>query len=253
MNGLVGGDQYWARGTLMTRLDAETAQELLELGPCQEYRPGAVLIRAGAPGTHVYLLRSVRRNRHACVKVTATSETGTEALLGIRASGEIVGEIGVLGHATRTATVTACSPLVAHAIPGDFFIDFLARRPQAGAAVSRMIADRLEWANRRRVDYAGHDVTIHIARVIAEILDLYGYRTTDGYELGVSLSQPELGNLVGASKEAVAKAVKRLRDAALIETRYRRVIVHNISDLRSFARLGNPVERRLCKSQQNRA
>lgn len=100
-----------------------------------------------------------------------------------------------------------------------------------------MIADRLEWANRRRLDYAGHDVTIHIARVIADIVDLYGYRSTHGSELGVSLSQPELGSLVGASKEAAAKAVRRLREMGLIETRYRRIIVRDVARLRSVAQL----------------
>ena len=82
---------------------------------------------------------------------------------------------------------------------------FLKRRPEAWRAVSLMIADRLEWANRRRIDYAGHNVMINIARVIAEIVDLYGYSSPSGSELGVSLSQPELGSLVGASKEAPPK------------------------------------------------
>jgi CRP-like cAMP-binding protein len=221
----------------MSRLDQETAGELLHLAAGQFYLPGTVLIREGAPGTHVYLLQSAPRGASACVKVTATSENGVEALLGIRASGDIVGELAVLGHRSRTATVTVCSPLIGHAIPADAFMAFLTRRPEAWKAVSLMIADRLEWANRRRVDYTGHDVTIHIARVIADILNLYGYRSPEGGELGVSLSQPELGSLVGASKEAAAKAVKRLRDEGLIETHYRRIIVRDVPGLLAAARL----------------
>ena len=114
---------------------------------------------------------------------------------------------------------------------------FLGRRPEAWKAVSRMIADRLEWADRRRIDYAGHDVTVHIARVIADIFDLYGYSSPAGNELGVSLSQPELGSLAGASKEAAAKAMRRLREMGLIETRYRRIIVRDVGRLRSAAEL----------------
>jgi CRP/FNR family transcriptional regulator, cyclic AMP receptor protein len=231
-------DPRWPRGTLMSRLDPEIADELLQLAVGQEYRPGAVLIRAGAPGTHAYLLRPTRRARSACVKVTATSESGIETMLGIRAAGDIVGELAVLGLETRSATVTTCSALTAHAIPADTFRAFLARRPQAWNAVTLMIAERLEWANRRRVDHAGHGATVQAARVIADVLALYGYRTADGdEELGVPLSQPELGSLIGASKEAVAKAIRQLREMGLVETSYRRIIVLDSDGLRSFAKL----------------
>ena len=54
----------------------------------------------------------------ACVKVTACLENGQEALLGIGVSGDVVGEQAVLGQRVRSATVVACSPLVAHPIPG---------------------------------------------------------------------------------------------------------------------------------------
>jgi CRP/FNR family cyclic AMP-dependent transcriptional regulator len=234
-------DPRWPRGTLMSRLDPDTVDELLALAAGQEYRLGTVLIREGDAGTHVYLLRPAGRTQSACVKVTATSESGIETMLGIRAAGDVVGELAVLGLDARTATVTTCSALTAHAIPAETFMAFLARRPRVWSVLTLMIVERLEWANRRRIDYGGHDATVQTARVIADVLDLYGYRAEGGSEeLGVSLSQPELGSLIGASKETAAKAVKQLRAMGLIETRYRRIIVLDPAALRSFARLTTP-------------
>jgi CRP-like cAMP-binding protein len=225
----------------MSRLDPGTVDELLGLAAGQEYRLGTVLIREGGPGTHVYLLRPAGRSRSACVKVTATSVTGVETMLGIRAAGDIVGELAVLGLDARSATVTTCSALTAHAIPADTFTAFLARRPQVWGVVTMMIIERLEWANRRRVDYGGHDATVQTARIIADVMDLYGYPAEGGgCELGVSLSQPELGTLIGASKETAAKAVRQLREMGLIMTRYRRIIVLDTAGLRLFARLAAP-------------
>lgn len=231
------GRQPWQRGTLMTRLDQQTADELLHLAAGQFHPLGTVLVRQGAVGTHVYLLESAPRGTSACVKITATSENGVETLLGIRASGDIVGELAVLGHRPRAATVTTCSPVIGHAIPAEVFRAFLARRPDAWNAVSLMIIDRLQWANRRRIDYAGYDVTVHIARVIADIIDLYGSFSLTGSELGVSLSQQEIGSLVGASKQATAKAMAWLREREIIETRYRKVIVRDIGRLRSAGQM----------------
>ena len=120
-------------------------------------------------------------------------------------------------------------------------MSFLARRPQAWHAVSLMIADRLDWANHRRIDLAGYDVTVQIARVIVHILELYGFCSSNTGELGVRLSQPELGSLVGASKEAAAKAVRRLRETGFIKTGYRTISVRDVSGLRAAA--GLPPER----------
>jgi len=227
----------WPAGTLMSRLDPPAADELLQLAAGNFYEPGAVLIRQGGRGTHVYLLEPAPRGSSACVKITATSENGIETLFGIRAAGDIVGEIAVLGRRPRSATVTTCSPLIGHPIPGDVFMSFLARRPHAWHAVSLMIADRLDWANHRRLDLAGYDVTVQIARVIVHILDLYGRCSSNTGDLGVRLSQPELGSLVGASKEAAAKAVRRLREKKLIETGYRTIIVRDVAGLRGAAGL----------------
>ena len=183
-NGPRSARRRWPAGTLMSRLDPQAADELLHLAAGNVYEPGVVLIRQGAVGTHVYLLEPAPRGTSACVKVTATSENGIEILFGIRAAGDIVGEIGVLGRGRRTATVTACSPLIGHPIPGDIFTSFLARRPHAWHAVSLMIADRLDWANHRRLDLAGYDITVQIARVIVDILDLYGQCSSNTGQLG---------------------------------------------------------------------
>ena len=53
----------------------------------------------------------------------------------------------------------------------------------------------------------------------------------------MSLSQPELGSLAGASKEAAAKAVKRLPEMGFIETGYRTIIVRDVAGLRAAAGL----------------
>jgi CRP/FNR family transcriptional regulator, cyclic AMP receptor protein len=232
--------QRWLDGTLMSRLDTQTADELLHLAAGNVYEPGAVLIRHGAVGTHVYLLEPAPRGASACVKVTAASENGIETLFGIRAAGDVVGEIAVLGRGHRTATVTVCSPLIGHPIPGDVFMAFLARRPQAWHAVSLMIADRLNWANHRRLDLASYNVTKQITRVIVDLVDLYGRCAANTAELGVNLSQQELGSLVGASKEAVAKATRELRELGLIETGYRTITVRDVAGLWAAAGLPAP-------------
>jgi len=234
---LAYGRRRWPERTVMARLPERAGDELLALAPGVRYREGRVLVRQGARGTHVYLLEPAESGCCAYTKVTACLENGREALLGISVSGDLVGEQAVLGQRRRSATVVACSPLIAHPIPGDQFIAFLRRWPEAWQAVALMITERLDWSDRRRLSFAGHDVRVHLARVIVELVERHGYPVTGGYELGVSLSQPELGRLIGAGQDATANAVSQLRRAGLVQTRYRGLVVRDLAGLRSAAGL----------------
>jgi len=68
-------------------------------------------------------------------------------------------------------------------------------------------------------------------------VERHGYPVTGGYALGVSLSQPELGRLIGAGQDATANAVSQFRRAGLVQTRYRGLVVRDMAGLRSAAGL----------------
>ncbi|MEU6711364.1 Crp/Fnr family transcriptional regulator [Nonomuraea sp. NPDC046802] len=221
----------------MAALDPSARSALLELGEPRRLEKDEALIREGdRQSDRVYLLRSTRPGNCACAKVTANVGNGVEALLGIRVTGDLVGEMGVIRRAARSATVTMCSPALAFGIEGTAFLALLEKYPRAAATVAGMIADRLQWANQRRLDFAGFDVPVRLGRVIDALADRHGVDVTDGVDLGVSLSQQELGRLVGAREAAVGKAIRMFRERGVLRTRYRRMIIADREALRALIR-----------------
>lgn len=231
------GFEDWPPGTLMANLSESTAAALLALAPATEVASGEVLMRQGDRTTSVCLLRQTRGPELAYVKITAVVENGAESLLGIRGHGEIVGEMSAFLDGQRTATVTACTPMLVHSIRQETFQRFLRERPDASLALSRMFAERLGSANRRRLDFAGYDIPIRLARVVVELVSRFGQPRTDGYHLAIRLTQPEFGRLIGASEDSVGQAMNRLRDARLITTGYASLTVRDLPGLRKFADL----------------
>lgn len=221
----------------MARLAEPTGRELLNLAPALLHPPGEVLLTQGDASDHVCVLGAADPGRSSCVKVTATLENGSESLLGIRVSGDIVGELAGLLTGRRTATVTTCGPVVVHRIGRDVFKAFLMRRPDAWEAMGRMIASRLDWANRRRLDFGGYDVPIRLARVLVDLVERHGYPVEAGERLGVELSQAELGRLIGAKEDAVGQAMRTLKRTGLVISGYRLVTVVDVARLRTFAEL----------------
>ena len=171
------------------------------------------------------------------LKLHRAAGDGQEGLLGIRVSGDLIGELGVVRSTRRSATVTTCAPALMHAFRQDVFLNFLSQHIDAWRVISSMIADRLDWANQARLEFAGHDVLTRVSRVLALLAERHGRPVPQGLDLGVPLSQEELGRLVGARRDSVVKALHDLRRQNIITTSYRRTIITHLDNLRRHAQL----------------
>ncbi|WP_051771396.1 Crp/Fnr family transcriptional regulator [Saccharothrix sp. NRRL B-16314] len=194
------------------------------------------LTRQGDHETDVFLLRSATSGGTVCAKVTRLAQNGSEALLGVRVTGDVIGEGAALGQApTRSATVTACADLLVQAVERRQFLAYLDRNPQAWHALCALIFDRLDWANRRRADFASYHVENRLVRVLVDLAGSHGVPGPLGIDLGVDVSQEELGRLIGAKPDAVGVALKALKSKGLVTARYRGVRIRDLEALRHLA------------------
>ncbi len=227
----------WPAGTLLNHLSEDARKDLLAISPPKRQQPDTVLLHQGENTSHVYVLRSPRPQASACVKVIAGLANGTEILLGIRVSGDVVGELATIRKSTRTATVVTCTPVITHSITHQDFLSFLRRHDEAWPALTGMIAERLEWANQRRLDFVGYPVPTRLARTLVELTERHGHTMPTGIKLGVALSQEEFGKLIGARKDAIGKAIAQLKEAGLIANQYRGIVVTDLDGLRAYGEL----------------
>jgi CRP/FNR family transcriptional regulator, cyclic AMP receptor protein len=171
----------------------------------------------------------------ALTKVTVGMADGRRALLAIRVSGDIIGETSALNDTPRSATVTACRTSVIRIIHRGEFRAFLRNNPDAAMEIAGIVAERLRWANRRRVDLASCPVKMRLARVLWEIAMSYGRREPSGIVVDIRLTQSELATLCGAAEVTLQKALRDLRRAKVVRTGYRAIVVTDESGLRSAA------------------
>ncbi len=221
----------------MERLSPESRRDLLSLGKQQPFQPGEVLSPYGDPASSVYLLRSRDSKVSACAKITGADGK----LLAIRVSGDVIGEIAALEPGSRrSATVTICTAATVHRMTGAEFLRFLDRHPDGWQTLCRTIADRLAWADQRRLDFNDCAVGIRLARLLVEFAESYGRRTTvrpngngcddggeekEAWEITIRLNYEELGNLVGAKVDAIGLAMREMRDKGLVCLRNRHIVV----------------------------
>lgn len=140
---------------------AEPARKkLLNLGTIYTIPANHVLMRQGDAGGSVWLLID------AVVKVTGAVENGSVALLALRVSGDVVGEMAVIDGSKRSATVTSCGRAVVSQIKGPQFVEFLRENADASLTLTQLAIGRLRWSNQRRLDFAGYETAVCVSRVL---------------------------------------------------------------------------------------
>ncbi|MFF0311528.1 Crp/Fnr family transcriptional regulator [Streptosporangium sp. NPDC004379] len=220
----------WPSDTFVARLPTEARRTLLDLGTVRTYPAGHTLIRQGEPGSVVFVIV------HGLVKVIASTEHGTESLLAVRVRGDVIGDMAVLDGSARSATVTTCGVTSARLLKGEVFLGYLRRHPSAALALSVLMGDRLRWANQRRLESTGYGSDVRLARLLLAVAARHGNRVPEGVDLGVPLTQVELGDLICAKESTVHKALRDLAERGLVlRVGHRRVVISDLPGLMAFA------------------
>src|SRR5437016_1888756 len=130
------------------KLFAELSPDsLAKLGTClktAEFPPAEVIVREGAPGVSMYIIKTglveVRKKDPA---------TGIDFLVTHLSEGAAVGEMSLLTGKPRSATVTTVSPTVVYTLTRADFRNLLTYHPEISLGLARIMAERLEDATKQ--------------------------------------------------------------------------------------------------------
>src|SRR6059058_2926392 len=130
------------------KLFAELSNDsLIKLGSCLkigDFPPAEVIVREGAPGVSMYIIKSglveVRKKDPA---------TGIDFLVAQLSEDAAVGEMSLLTGKPRSATVTTVQPTVVFTLTRADFRNLLTQHPEISLGLARILAERLEEATKQ--------------------------------------------------------------------------------------------------------
>lgn len=168
------------------------------------------------------------------VKVVLPTGNGSDVIAGLYGPGELLGEIGVLFHQSRSAAVIGHQDGIAVHVAGSEFRELTYQDRDVRAFVDMTQHQRLHNADRRQVAVASMDV---MSRVTAQLLDWaeeYG-EWVGGAVIVRGLSHRDLAGAVLASEKHVDAVLRDLRVAALVRTSRLCFVIPSPSRLRSWS------------------
>jgi CRP/FNR family cyclic AMP-dependent transcriptional regulator len=223
-------DQVVRRAPLFAALDDEAAGALLASMTRVEMRRGDVLFAEGDDGDRLYVITSGK------IKLGRSSADGRENLLAVLGPGEMLGELSLFDPGPRTATATAVSDALLVGLGHDDLQEWLSGRPDVAQQLLGALARRLRRTNEALADLVFSDVPGRVAKALLDLSARFGRQIDGGVLVAHELTQEELAQLVGASRETVNKALADFASRGWLRLEARAVVLLDVERLRRRAR-----------------
>ena len=223
-------DEMVLRSPLFAAIDEDASRALVRTMVRIELPRGRSIFAEGEPGDRLYVIG------RGSVKLGRRSPDGRENLLSVLGPGEMFGELSLFDPGPRTASATAVNDAVLFELGHEELISWLETHPPVAKHLLAALAHRLRRTNEILGDLVFADVPGRVAKALLELSTRFGEPTDDGLRVSHGLTQEELAQLVGASRETVNKALADFTARGWIRREGRSVVLLDLERLERRAR-----------------
>jgi len=160
-----------------------------------------VIFAEGELGDRLYIIQSGK------VKIGRKSADGRENLLAVFGPSDMFGELSIFDPGPRTSTATTVTEVKAVSMDRVALREWITKRPEIAEQLLRVIARRLRRTNNMLADLIFTDVPGRVAKALLQLAHDFGTQEAGMLRVTHDLTQEEIAQLVGASRETVNKAL----------------------------------------------
>src|SRR5712672_3020443 len=220
-------DKVLARAGMFQGVEPRAVSALTaELHPV-DFPSGHTVFVEGQPGDRLYIVISGK------VKIGRRAPDGRENLLTIMGPSDMFGELSIFDPGPRTSSATTITEVRAVSMDRDALRAWIADRPEIAEQLLRVLARRLRRTNNNLADLIFTDVPGRVAKQLLQLAQRFGTQEGGALRVTHDLTQEEIAQLVGASRETVNKALADFAHRGWIRLEGKSVL---ISDSERMAR-----------------
>ncbi|MBP2321458.1 CRP-like cAMP-binding protein [Kibdelosporangium banguiense] len=194
-------DETLARAGIFQGVEPAAAEALSQTLESVDFPRGHVIFAEGEPGDRLYIILSGK------VKLGRKSPDGRENLLGIFGPSDMFGELSIFDPGPRTSTATTVTEVRAVTMGRPELRQWIATRPEIAEQLLRVVARRLRRTNGMLADLIFTDVPGRVAKALLQLAQRFGSQEAGLLRVTHDLTQEEIAQYVGASRETVNKAL----------------------------------------------
>ena len=195
-------------------LNESLLQEIAASGGVKRYPAHAVLINEGDEGDALFIILSGR------VKVYASNAAGKEVIINHHGPGEYVGEMALDGG-VRSASVMTLEPTTCAVVRGAHLREFVIDHPDFALQLISNLIQRLRGLTESIKNLALEDVYSRVVAMLQRASVVQGTQRV----VEQRLTQQDIAEQVGSSRELVSRIFKELRAGGYVTTEAGRIVI----------------------------
>jgi CRP-like cAMP-binding protein len=215
-------------GTLMNAhlfhdVERATLESLAEKSTLRSVDKGELLFCQDELADSVYVVRS------GLLSIFLGVPDGRELVINVMRPGDVFGEIALFTDQSRSTGAMGREDAEVVAIPNKAFLDIVEGESDLLRRVLEMTAQRLRVSSERESALAFLDASARIARVLLKLEQQMGARGR------IEITQEDLAQHVGLSRQTVASAIGKWRRDGWVDTSRGEINIQNRGVIEHFA------------------
>ena len=204
---------FLAKIPIFVGLREVSLNALAQAGKYVQVEKGQFIFFQDDPADKAYVVRSGR------ISIILESQDGRKLVINEMRAGDFFGEVGLLTSHPRSSSAIARTDGALLIVPRQTFLEVLEAEPSLVWRLLEMTAIRLRESSERESALAFLDAQGRLARLLLQLAEQELER---GY---ITISQEELAERTGQTRQTVAKALGRWRRAGWLITGRGRIML----------------------------
>jgi len=216
------GRKLLEKCALFGSLDEKARRDITGYAVPRSFKAGDSICRLGDHGDSMMAVVV------GSVRISRPTSRGKEIILADLGSGELFGEIALLDGKPRSANVVALTNCELMVLERRNVVPFLERNPAACMKLMEILCARIRRSDERMSDIAFFNLPVRLAKT------LLNYQPDVRVGAKLSLSQSELAEMAGATREKVNRCLRDWQRQGIIDLKNRWTIIRKPEVLRAL-------------------
>lgn len=206
----------------------DEAGAVLQTVTDRRYGKHQFIVREGDPGDTFFIIVK------GSVSVCRIAPDGRETILSILKEGDFFGEMSMFDSSLRSASIKTLTEVEVGAVRQEDFLKLLDRNPRIGRALVIALSERLRAANALIAATTSQDIRARLASLLLNLADQFGEPVDNGTRITLRLTNQEMANMIGTTRETVNRTLNRFWDDRLVDMRTAHVVIVEPDRLRAL-------------------
>ncbi len=219
-----------SRAGIFQGVDPTAVRDLIDQLDTVTFPRGTTIFDEGEPGDRLYIIVSGK------VKLARHAVDGRENLLTVMGPSDMFGELSIFDPGPRTSSAVCVTEVSAATMDSSMLHQWISDHPAISEQLLRVLARRLRRTNNSLADLIFTDVPGRVAKALLQLANRFGIQEGGALRVNHDLTQEEIAQLVGASRETVNKALAEFAHRGWIRLEGKSVLISDTERLAKRAR-----------------